>query len=84
MREQDRVDFAFVDGEDDLTATLRYFDLLWIDPADDLLCVLGDVERSDDRAVAWQRISRHRPVEWSTTHDRLGICRVRVNSVDWR
>lgn len=71
------VDYAFVDGHHDEAATERYFEMLLGAADEDALCVFDDINWSPGMQRAWRYIVGHDRVDWSTAHQRFGICRIR-------
>jgi predicted O-methyltransferase YrrM len=68
------VDYAFVDGQHDRDATLRYFDQLVPHAADQAVLVFDDIDYSRGMHDAWERISSHDRLRAAASLGRFGLC----------
>jgi predicted O-methyltransferase YrrM len=59
LNENDRIDFAFIDGNHRKEATLNYFNLLLAKVTEESLLIFDDIYWSRGMEEAWEQIKRH-------------------------
>ncbi|MFH1023598.1 MAG: class I SAM-dependent methyltransferase [Planctomycetota bacterium] len=74
LREQEPVDFVFIDGHHEETATLTHFQQLLSCLQDTSLVVLDDISWSEGMKKAWRAIASDAEVKYSIDTGRMGIC----------
>jgi len=67
------VDFAFLDAEHSLSATVRHFDLLLPHLADGAVVVLDDITQTREMRLAWAVVSSRPRVVFSLPLRRVGV-----------
>ncbi len=68
------IEFAFIDGHHDGTATLRYFEQICSSAASQAVFVFDDIRWSGDMSSAWRTIQADSRVEHSVDLWSMGIC----------
>jgi predicted O-methyltransferase YrrM len=73
LAELDPVEFAFLDAEHSLAATVRHFDLVLPHLADGAVVVLDDIAQTREMRLAWAIVSTRRRVALSLALRRMGV-----------
>lgn len=74
-----KVDYAFIDGHHDETATFEYFEDFLPHIAQPAVLVFDDINWSDGMRRAWERISTYDRVDVSLDFGPIGLCVVGSN-----
>jgi predicted O-methyltransferase YrrM len=68
------IDFAFIDGHHDETATQQYFELIYPFLSTNALLIFDDIDWSTGMQRAWRTISHDKKIKASIDTGRWGIC----------
>ncbi|MFQ5633489.1 MAG: O-methyltransferase, partial [bacterium] len=74
LKRRGTIDFAFVDGHHEQTATIAYFEQIRQHLARHAVLVFDDISWSDGMRNAWNFISRHKQTKFALDLGVVGVC----------
>jgi predicted O-methyltransferase YrrM len=74
LKQNQPVDYVFIDGHHDGQATLEYFEMLLPHLSNQALLIFDDISWSDGMKQAWKTISKHKSVSAAVDLGMIGVC----------
>jgi predicted O-methyltransferase YrrM len=88
LKNNDDIDFVFIDGHHDEKATVNYFELFYPNLSQKAIIVFDDINWSKGMRRAWKTIKKDHRIAWTVSNYFRGICYIdkqsKVKKRDYR
>jgi predicted O-methyltransferase YrrM len=74
LKENDDIDFAFIDGHHDENATIKYFEMFYNNLSQKAILIFDDINWSKGMRKAWIKIKKDKRIEFTISNYFRGIC----------